>query len=74
MDDDPATSHFIQELNESGIGVGQMSVSEQTEDVIFLPVEVVELAPKVLGEDEKEIAGSEIPVTFPESNEIVEVS
>ena len=41
---------------------------------LLLPVEVVELAPKVMGENGKEIAGSEIPVTFPKSNEMIEVT
>jgi N-acetylmuramoyl-L-alanine amidase len=62
------------DLASNGIILVQAKKGTVRKTGLLLPVEVVELAPKVMGEDGKEIVGSVIPVIFPKSNEMVEVT
>jgi N-acetylmuramoyl-L-alanine amidase len=74
----PTTRHQIHTMLDSS-GSSKISKSfgttptlETTRKLPPLPIEVVELSPKLRDADNNEIAGSEVPKKLPESNSMVE--
>ncbi len=62
------------DINSSGViaAVGLRGEEGEFEPVLLVPVDVVELSPKLRDSDNNEITGSEVPKSLPESNPTVE--